>query len=349
MINVVNLIKATESLNATELKLVANKIMKLLHSSECEPSCVSEDISRCRNCATEGSVIKFGKDKNGKQRFKCKCCGATFTATSYSVISHSHCSADTWMKYIQLLIMGASLAKTAELCNISVQTAFIWRHKILSILQKDQENRVMNGIVEADDMFVSVSYKGNHKKSKNFTMPRAPYKRGSDNRGSLAEKACVMCAVERKGNTYGEVLGTGVASENMLNHAFKERILSDTIVVTDKAHGLKRYFQARSIEHIQISSHTNPRSTLSPPEVKGVYHIQNINNLHHRFRRFLHSYNGVATKYLNNYLNLYIWIENHKNINNVNLDTELFNYTICEKNYIPTRILLNLPPVPSVA
>ena len=349
MADVRNLIKDAESLNASELKLVADKIMKLLHSSECEPSCVSNNTSKCRNCGTEGSVIKFGKDKNGKQRYKCKCCDATFTDTSYSVVSHSHCSTDTWMKYIQLLIMGASLAKSAEICGISIQTAFIWRHKILSVLQKDQDNRVMNGIVEADDMFISVSYKGNHKKSKNFTMPRAPYKRGSDNRGCLAEKACVMCAVERKGNTYGEVLGTGAASETMLDHAFKNRILDDTIVVTDKAHSLKRYFNNRPIEHIQVSSHVNPRLHYTPPEINGVYHIQNINNLHHRFRRFLHDYNGVATKYLNNYLSLYIWIENHKNINNINLDDALFNYTICQNTYIPTRRLFDLPPVPSVA
>ena len=69
MVDVRNLIKDAESLNASELKLVADKIMKLLHSSECEPSSVSEDISKCRNCGTEGSTIKFGKDKNGKQRF----------------------------------------------------------------------------------------------------------------------------------------------------------------------------------------------------------------------------------------------------------------------------------------
>ena len=200
MVNVRNLMKDAESLNASELKLVADKIMKLLHSSECEPSSVSEDTSKCRNCGTEGSVIKFGKDKNGKQRYKCKCCNATFTSTSYSVVSHSHCSTDTWMEYIKLLLMGTSLTKSAEICGISVQTAFIWRHKILSVLQKDQNNRVMNGIVEVDDMFISISYKGNHKKSKNFTMPRKAYRRGNDNTGSVFEKACIMCAVERKGN-----------------------------------------------------------------------------------------------------------------------------------------------------
>lgn len=349
MVDVRNLMKDAESLNPHELKLVADKIMQLLHSSECEPSCITEDTSKCRNCGTEGSVIKFGKDKNGKQRYKCKCCLATFTATSYSVVAHSHRPIDTWKKYIQLLIMGTSLAKSAEICGISIQTAFIWRHKILSVLQKDQDTRVMNGIVEADDMYVSISYKGNHKKSKNFTMPRKAYERGNDNKGSLFEKACVMCAVERKGNIYGGVIGMGAASPETLGRVFDDRILDDSIVITDKAHGLKRYFATRSLEHIQTASCVNPRSPLSPPEIKGVYHIQNVNNLHHRFRRFMHDYNGVATKYLNNYLNLYIWIENHKKIDNIKLDDALFNYATLQKNHIPTRLLFNLPPTPGVA
>lgn len=349
MVNVRNLMKDAESLSASELKLVADKIMKLLHASECEPSCVSQSASKCRNCGTEGSVIKFGKDKNGKQRYKCKCCAATFTDTSYSVVSHSHCSTDKWMEYIKLLLMGTSLAKTAEICGISVRTAFIWRHKILSVLQKDQDNRVMNGIIEADDMFFSISYKGNHSKSKKFTMPRKSYQRGNDNTAPLCEKVCVMCAIERKGNVYGGVIGLGAASTYTLKHVFDDRILDDSIVVTDKASGLKKYFETRSLEHIQTAARINSRSPLSPPEIKGVYHIQNVNNLHHRFRRFMHDYNGVATKYLSNYLNLYIWIENHKNIDNIKLDDALFDYTIRQNNYIPTRLLFNLPPTPSVA
>lgn len=349
MVDVRNLMKDAESLNASELKLVADKIMKLLHSSECEPSCVSENISKCRNCGTEGSVIKFGKDKNGKQRYKCKCCDATFTATSYSVISQSHCSTDVWVEYIKLLLMGTTLAKSAEICGISIQTAFVWRHKILSVLQKDQDNRVMNGIIEADDMFFPISFKGNHNKSKKFTMPRKAYKRGSDNTGVPSEKVCVMCALERKGNIYGSVIGMGAASPAMLERAFNDRILDDSIVVTDKAPGLKKYFESRLVEHIQTAARINPRSPLSPPEIKGVYHTQNVNNLHHRFRRFIHDYNGISTKYLNHYLSLYIWIENHKNITNIKLDDELFNYATRQNTYIPKSKVFDLPPIPVVA
>lgn len=35
---------------------------------------------------------------------------------------------------------------------------------------------------------------------------------------------------------------------------------------------------------------------------KGLYHIQNVNNYHRRLKGWIQRFNGVATKYLNNYL-----------------------------------------------
>lgn len=36
--------------------------------------------------------------------------------------------------------------------------------------------------------------------------------------------------------------------------------------------------------------------------VKGVYHIQNVNSYHSRLKKWMDRFNGVATKYLQNYL-----------------------------------------------
>jgi hypothetical protein len=36
--------------------------------------------------------------------------------------------------------------------------------------------------------------------------------------------------------------------------------------------------------------------------VRGAVHIQNVNAYHSRFKNWLHHFNGVATKYLENYL-----------------------------------------------
>ncbi len=337
------------NLNDYELKIIAEKILGLLQQTErtTESYCNSEVIA-CRKCESN-QVARFGKDKNGKQRYRCRACGCTFTSTSFSAFSHSHYSTDVWKKYIRLLLLRSSLEKCAVECGISVRTAFVWRHKILSLLHRDQDNRIMNGIVETDDMFFSVSYKGNHTKSKKFVMPRPSYKRGTDNTAASGSKACVMCAVERKGNVYGEVLGIGAVNEAMLDHAFKNRLSDETIVVCDKAHSIKKYFDQTNIEFIQTAANSIPKRRSSPPEIKGVYHLQNVNNLHKRFRQFMRNYNGVATKYLNNYVNLYIWFENHKKIKNVDFVKELYVSIGLSGSYSRAEDISNLPPIPFVA
>ena len=342
------LLDATQNLSQKELETLSSKILDILQGGSNNKALNTVIPNTCRRCDS-ASIIKFGKDKNNKQRFKCKNCNTIFYSDSYSVTSKSHQPLSVWKQYIPLLLKGTSLAACAKECGISEQTAFTWRHKILSSLQSDQNNRALNGIVEIDDMFFSISYKGNHKKSKNFTMPRKSYERGNDNSAMTGGMACVLCACERRGQTYGEVVGVGSVSVNQLEYAFKDRLSSDTLVLSDRAYNYKNYFKTTSIEHIQLAAHCIPKDSSSPPQVKGIYHIQNVNNLHNRFRRRMRPYNGVATKYLNHYVNLFIWIENHKKICDFDMTDELFDCLTSNKQYRSYQSLINLPAVPKVA
>lgn len=350
MNNLDSLFAQIQSLNPNELKLVAESIMSALKGETSTDSVQTEKITVCRRCGEKGAVAKFGKDKNGKQRYRCKYCGSTFIATSYSAISHTHCDLYKWEKYIECLLAGLSLEKCSRICDISVRTAFVWRHKILSVLQKDQSNRVLAGIIELDEAFFPISYKGNRKKSKNFTMPRKPYKRGTDSNAQIGSRACVMCALERNGQAYGEVLGKGQPTIAMLSHAFNTRILNDSIVLSDKAVGARHYFERNdAIQHIMLFAVANPKKKFGPPEVRGAFHIQNVNNMHARLRKFLKPYNGVSTKYLNHYVNLFIWMDNYKKINDIDFKDELFSQINKEHTYVSHKDIVSLPIIPSVA
>ena len=70
------------------------------------------------------------------------------------------------------MMLGLSVRKSAEICGINKDTAFIWRHKILDALQNMASDVKLDGIVEADETFFAISFKGNHKKSTSFVMPR---------------------------------------------------------------------------------------------------------------------------------------------------------------------------------
>lgn len=336
-----------ESLDKNALELIAHKLFQLLNGSDKRSHECS--VHKCRKCGGE-HIMKYGKDSNGKQRYRCKDCGATFFETSGSVISGTHCSSDKWGRYIELLIDGASLQRCAEECHISVQTAFLWRHKILHALQADQDNRILSGIIEVDDAYVSISYKGNHKNSKRFQMPRAPYKRGSDNKSAVGSKACVLCAIERNGQFYGEVMGKGQLSTKNVEYAFKNRIMPESLILSDRSNSIKKYFRDnKAIELVQLKSTTNPKNKCGgTPEIRGTYHVQTVNNMHKRLRIFLQKYNGVSTKYLNHYVNLFIWIDNHKKIANT-LGNEMKTYIAGENTYTRGKDIIAMLPIPQVA
>lgn len=45
------------------------------------------------------------------------------------------------------------------------------------------------------------------------------------------------------------------------------------------------------------------------PEVKKGLHLQHVNSMHHHIRNFLKPYYGVSSKYLSNYISLFIWLK----------------------------------------
>lgn len=341
-------LSAAKCLSEIELKRISDALLDMLGVTSRSSNDAVKRLSKCRKCESE-RVIKFGVDKNGKQRYRCKCCGATFTETSYSVASHTRHTSDVWEEYIHLLLVGASLEECAFQCGISVRTAFEWRHKILNALQRDQDNRVMAGIIEADEMFLPISYKGNHKNSKRFTMPRKAFLRGSDNRSNSFPKVCIMCAVERNGQSYSEVLGQGQPTAKKVACAFEKRIAPDSIMVSDRSRIMKSYFSKRNdIELIQLKASVEGKKYGGAPEVRGAFHIQTVNNFHNRLQRFLRPYNGVSTKYLNHYISLFIWIENHKSMES-RLEDTVKTYISEKGTYIASKSLPDRDPIPSVA
>lgn len=42
---------------------------------------------------------------------------------------------------------------------------------------------------------------------------------------------------------------------------------------------------------------------------EGLYHIQHINVLHINLKKWMNRFNGVATKYLNNYIKWFKWLQ----------------------------------------
>ena len=79
-------------------------------------------------------VVKNGH-KDGAQRFLCRDCKKTFAITNNMILFSTKKQISTWEKYLECMMNKFSLRKCAEVCEIGLSTAFIWRHKILDTLQ----------------------------------------------------------------------------------------------------------------------------------------------------------------------------------------------------------------------
>jgi hypothetical protein len=79
-----------------------------------------------------------------------------------------------------------------------------------------------------------------------------------------------------------------------------------------------KYYAAIAIEATQPLLKISRSSTKSSMLQKGqrkadkIYHVQNVNNMDKRLRAFMQLFNGVATKYLQNYLHWLLVLEKIK-------------------------------------
>ena len=133
---------------------------------------------KCVYCSGK-HIVKNGTRKDGVQTYICRDSGKSFSANSNSITSRTRKKISIWAKYLKCMIDKKTLNESADECGISLRTAFVWRHKILDAIKEVAEKTYLKGVVEADETFFNVSYKGNHSKSNTFTMPRKAHKRGS--------------------------------------------------------------------------------------------------------------------------------------------------------------------------
>ena len=332
--NLNQIIDLAEKLSNKMQADLIDKILEMLGTTEHSNNCVSliaefgkKDIE-CPFCSAKsilGFVVKKGYTASGAQRYICKKCGHTFVPTTNTAFARSRKSADTWRKFIELTITGKGLHTCADECNIAYQTAFTWRHKILNVFVENQKPLQMSGVVEVDEMLIPISYKGNHIKGSfgarrkamgvDTHMPRPAYERGSDNKSlSSKDKACVFCMIENNNKSvYAAVPGIGFMSHKMLDHTVGKHINKEnTLMLADNYRITRNYFEENGYNHRILSSNTSDNSSEHKPEINGGLHLQHVNNMHHHIRRFLTGYCGVSSKYLENYIALYVWLKSIK-------------------------------------
>ena len=172
MSRVNNVIQQVSQLNTYEQGKVFEFLKTVLMSNGITNS-IDEEIAKnrfnkgkCCPFCNHDKISKYGKyhGKNGvKQRYKCQNqeCKKTFNDFSKSPVSSSKKGLDKWLLYAQCMINGNTIRQCAEIVEINIATAFFWRHKIIDAIRKFIGYGSLEGVIELDETYFALSYKGN--------------------------------------------------------------------------------------------------------------------------------------------------------------------------------------------
>ena len=253
---------------------------------------------RCPHCGGF-DYYRYGKFKDS-QRFKCKACKKTFCEYTGTWLQGIH-KKELVEDYLALMIEHTSLDKTSKKLKINKKTAFDWRHKILSSFEQNTGDE-FEGVVESDETFFEHSEKGNKR------LNRPARKRGTQgkSRGTGKNKAAVIVSKDRKKSLKMTLSTMGRITKSDIVESFQTPLNSEAILCSDAHVSYKGYSKDHNLKHIVL------RSDLKQFVKKGVYHIQHVNELHNRLKKWIdNTFWGVSTKYLQNYLN---WFYLHEKL-----------------------------------
>jgi len=241
---------------------------------------------RCANWQRHGRA-------NGLQRYRCRQCRRTFNDLTGTPLARLRLRAK-WLDYLSALLASRPVRAAAEQVQVHRNTAFRWRHRFLERV-KDDRPACLNGIAEADEMFLLESQKGSRK------LDRAPRKRGgaADRRGISCELDCILVARDRSGRTIDAATGRGALNKAQLERHLLPYLDRQVLLVTDAHAAYRAFARAHGIAHQAVNVRAGERVRR---EAAGAIHVQNVNAYHRRLREWLARFHGIASRYLPNYL-----------------------------------------------
>lgn len=283
------------SRNADQQQQIIDELLQVVMQCESLPEAEDAVIIKCPHCRS--NEIRGNGKLKAMHRYVCKECNKNF----------SHSTGKFWYalkkrhllnKYLNCLVTGCSIRKSAELTGISIQTSFDWRHKLLTSFTTFFPLS-FQGIVEINDFAFQYSEKG---------------KRQTDNLGRIPdtekvkpveihEQVIVVATCDRSGREDLRVITKGNLSIDDIKSVLKGRLQNAELLVSQNNENYISLGQMIKIEHKEYG--TNSRQK----KVESVYHIKNINNMYGRLTTFMHPFHGVATKYLQNYMNWFLMLE----------------------------------------
>lgn len=253
-----------------------------------------KQAKNCPHC-NSSSIHKYGTH-NGEQRYKCSGCSKTFKETTGTALNRIRKKA-LFLKFQDAMLHEdyAPVIKMSERFEISIPTAFAWRHKVLLSLPEISDK--FEGESEIDDLWIRYSQKG--RKGLDYSKKRG----GTSHRGDSDYQVKILTTTNNV-QTEMKVTNIGRISKSDIQRTMGDRFSKKAILISDKHKSIGAFAKANKISHysFKAAEHTNS-------EGKGA---QLLNSIAERVDTLLNRrFRGVSTKYLQLYVNWFKFKENH--------------------------------------
>lgn len=294
----------------------------------------------CVKCGS-ANFKKNGFSTCGVQRYFCKDCRKSWQENEGVAMKWSHLSQEQWIELLTGYVNCHSINKIHK--DTGISGCSIWLNMIktfLAIKHMYGYDEVFTGVCEADEAYMSVSFKG--KRDPYFfiyglgRMPRHHRSREEKiaylqdaglydklleeepsfleelledekkKRGISNDQVCILTIVDDSGHLYLEPVSVGRLEKAMAKAKVKPKAGRDgNVLVTDEHKAYKNSLYGTGAKHEAINASEYK---------KRKYNLAKVNSVHSELARFMNNINGKlpATKYLDLYLIFFWWLYKYK-------------------------------------
>jgi transposase len=255
------------------------------------------DQAQCPKCER---LRKFHRVQS-RPSYSCDSCGHHINPLAGTILHKSATSLHLWFYACYLMTStrcGISAKQVEREIGVGYKTAWRMCNLIRNHLMADADKRPLTGTVEADETWIG------GKPTAGETARAARLRRFPTDRRSYAvkPKTSVFAAVERGGRVKATVIPDSSAAT--LGHNVRQFVLPEARLITDESPA----YNAVGLEY-----HGHDRiNHASKVYVSGDVHTNTIEGFFGNMKRGISgNYHHVSAKWLQGYLNEYVWRYNH--------------------------------------
>ena len=136
--------------------------------------CPNEACADCGKRQTRGqkNIVKFGRTRAGRQRYKCKTCGSTFTETKGTIFYRRRTPEDEIIETLALLAEGNRISSLTRVKGYKEDTILAWLRDAAEHAEAIEEQLMAKhqiGRGQLDSLWAYVGNKGEKKATRKRT------------------------------------------------------------------------------------------------------------------------------------------------------------------------------------